>query len=106
MPCQSALNGGYRIMQLISHSAGGVFAITSNFNRLQIPPSITESPEVTVGVTTGRIALPTGLDRWTTSAAVEELVSESCRFISPLPGEYADLVDIYRCPTELLVKGI
>lgn len=103
----SVIFGDYwEVLPVAYASAGDVFAITSNFNRLPIPPAIAESPEVTVGVATGRIALPTGLDRWTTSAAVEELVNESCRFISPLPGEYADLVDIYRCPTEVLVKGI
>ncbi len=103
----SVIFGDYwEVLPVAYASAGDVFAITSNFNRLAIPPSITESPEVTVGVASGRIALPTGLDRWTTSGAVEQLVSESCRYISPMPGEYADLVDLYRCPTNVLVKGI
>ena len=67
---------------------------------------VVDSAEVLVGVSTGTIALPSGRESWDSSDAVNELVSSSCRFISPLPGEYSDLVSLYRCPSSVLVKGI
>jgi signal transduction histidine kinase len=96
----------WEVLPVAYASGGDVSAITSTFNRFPPPDSVLESPEVLVGVTSGRIALPNGLDRWTTSDAVEELVTESCRFVSPLPGDYMDAVSIYRCPSSVLTNGL
>jgi hypothetical protein len=96
----------WEVLPVAYASGGDVSAITSTFNRFPLPDTVLDSPEVLVGVTSGRIALPNGLDRWTTSDAVEELVTESCRFISPLPGDYMDAVSIYRCPSSVLTIGL
>ena len=96
----------WEILPVAYASAGEVHPITSNFNRLPLPVEVVESPDVLVGVSSGTIALPVGRESWDSSAAVSELVSTSCRFISPLPGEYSDLMSLYRCPTDVLVRGI
>jgi hypothetical protein len=96
----------WEILPVAYASAGEVHPVTANFNRLPLPVEVVDSPEVLVGVSTGTIALPSGRESWDSSAAVNELVSTSCRFISPLPGEYSDLVSLYRCPSSVLVKGI
>jgi hypothetical protein len=103
----SVIFGDYwEILPVAYASAGEVHPITANFNRLPLPVEVTDSPEVLVGVSSGTIALPTGRESWDSSAAVNELVSTSCRFVSPLPGEYSELVSLYRCPSAVLVKGI
>jgi hypothetical protein len=96
----------WEILPVAYASAGDVHPITSTFNRFPLPVEVVDSPEVLVGVSIGTIALPSGRESWDSSAAVNELVSTSCRFISPLPGEYSDLVSLYRCPSSVLVKGI
>lgn len=96
----------WEILPVAYASAGDVHPITANFNRLPLPVEVVDSPEVLVGVPTGTIALPRDRESWDSSAAVNELVSTSCRFISPLPGEYSDLVSLYQCPSSVLVKGI
>jgi len=96
----------WEILPVAYASAGDVHPITSTFNRFPLPVEVVDSPEVLVGVSTGTIALPSGRESWDSSAAVNELVSTSCRFISPLPGKYFDLVSLYRCPSSVLVKGL
>lgn len=103
----SVIFGDYwEVLPIAYASSGEVFAVTSSFNRLPIPASIRQSQEVLVGVTSGTVAIPGGRDRWDTSEAVEELVSESCRYVSPLPGSYFEFVDLYRCPPDVLLNGI
>ena len=96
----------WEILPVAYASAGEVHPITASFNRLPLPIEVVESPDVLVGVSSGTIALPSGRESWDSSTAVSELVSKSCRFISPLPGDYSDLVSLYQCPTDVFVKGI
>ena len=96
----------WEILPVAYASAGEVHPITASFNRLPLPIEVVESPDVLVGVSSGTIALPSGRESWDSSTAVSELVSKSCRFISPLPGNYSDLVSLYQCPRDILVKGI
>jgi hypothetical protein len=96
----------WEVLPIAYASSGEVFAVTSSFNRLPIPDSIAQSPEVLVGVTSGKVALPSGRDTWDTAEAAKEYVSESCRFVSPLPGSYFEFVDVYRCAPEVLQNGI
>jgi hypothetical protein len=96
----------WEILPVAFASANEVSGVTSTFNRFPLPESVTDSPTVVVGVSTGGIALPAGRESWDTADAVEELVTRSCSFISPLPGEYSDLVSLYRCPSSVVVKGI
>ena len=96
----------WEVLPVAYASSGKVFAVTSNFNRLPIPDSIAQSPEVLVGVTSGKVAVPSGRVTWDTAEAAKEYVSESCRFVSPLPGSYFEFVDIYRCAPEVLQNGI
>ncbi|MDE0973632.1 MAG: hypothetical protein OSA11_00900 [Candidatus Nanopelagicales bacterium] len=96
----------WEILPVAYASAGEVHPITASFNRLPLPIEVVESPDVLVGVSSGTIALPSGRESWDSSTAVSGLVSKSCRFISPLPGNYSDLVSLYQCPRDILVKGI
>jgi hypothetical protein len=103
----SVIFGDYWEVLPVAYASGGeVDAVTSTFNRFPLPDVVADSVEVLVGVSSGTVALPAGRESWDSSTAVSELVSTSCRFISPLPGEYSDLVSLYRCPSDVLVKGI
>jgi len=103
----SVIFGDYWEVLPVAYASGGeVDAVTSTFNRFPLPDVVADSAEVLVGVSSGTIALPAGRESWDSSTAVSELVSTSCRFISPLPGEYSDLVSLYSCPSDVLVKGI
>jgi len=103
----SVIFGDYWEVLPVAYASGGeVDAVTSTFNRFPLPDVVADSVEVLVGVSSGTIALPAGRESWDSSTAVSELVSTTCRFISPLPGEYSDLVSLYRCPSSVVVKGI
>lgn len=100
------LYGDYwEVLPIAYASSGALIPITYDANRFPLPA---DTPDrIIVGLTSGYLATPKTLPRWTSAYLAEALVTDSCRERMDINVNMPDGVRAFECPREVLqpVKG-
>jgi hypothetical protein len=92
----------WEVLPISYASTGDLIPITFDSHRFPLSPSTPET--IVVGLTSGYLATPPTLPRWTTAAQAESLVTDNCVERDDINEDLPDGVRAFECATVLFAR--